>query len=348
MDGELMDLAEAFDDNPADEIGGENETPVTKPAKEPVVKEVIVEDDGDEEELDDEGNEVDPNADADLDLELDAEGNEIQPTGEISDETLVKLVVDGKEETKTYGQLKADAQKYAGAEKRFEEAAAIRKDAEAKLPVLTEREKQLGQVLEYYIAQSTQFMEQKQPDWEKLIAEDPQKYLATRHEWEKKQAELNQARQIKTELQRQNAEQEQASKSQRVAEERTKLLGAIPEWQDPTKAAEGAREVSKYLADAGIPAEMLSDIDHHQVLVIARKALLYDRAIAKQKAARDASANGKDPVQQKQRKQQVRVERPGAATPVATVTQRSQASRQKAAQAFKAAPSVDTLASLFE
>jgi hypothetical protein len=197
-------------------------------------------------------------------------------------------------------------------------------------------------VLEYYIAQSTQFME-KQPNWEQLIAEDPQKYLAERHAWEKKQQEHLQAKQIQSELQRRNAEAEQASKTQRLASERSALLNAIPEWQDPEKAAVGARAVQEYLTTSGIPPEMLVDVDHHQVLVIARKAMLYDQAIAKQQAARKPGAQS---VQKP--KQTVRVERPGAAAPLPTANARSAASRQNAAKAFSKAPSVDTLASLFE
>lgn len=343
MEDDLMDLAGAFDDNPDDTIAGEvvKEPVVAKSAtKEAVVVEEVI-----EPELDEEGNPV-VSEELDPDLELDLNGEDVDPdapkVGVIADDTPVTYVVDGEEVTKTFAQMKADAQKAVGAEKRFLEAAAIRKDAETKLAVIPEREKQLGQVLEYYIAQSTQFME-KAPDWEKLIAEDPQKYLAERHAWEKKQGELNQARQIQTELQRRNAEQAQASKSQVIAAEREKLLQALPEWQDPAKAAEGARAVGNYLKQVGIPDELLAEVDHHQVLVIARKAMLYDQAIAKQQAARKPGAQS---VQKPQ--QTTRVERPGAASPIATQTQRGQAQRMNAAKAFKAAPSVETLANLFE
>jgi hypothetical protein len=349
MDGELMDLASAFDDNPADAITGEDDK-VVAPVKEEVVVVEPTDDEVEAEEGDDQenGDESAESDDPDLDLDLDGEEADEgkDAVAVLKDDTPIELVIDGAKVTKTFAELKAEAQKYAGAEKRFEEAAAIRKDAETRLAVLPEREKQLGQVLEYYIAQSAQFLD-KQPNWEQLIAEDPQKYLAERHAWEKKQQENLQARQIQTELQRRNAEQEQASKAQRVAEERTKLLGAIPEWQDPAKAAEGARAIDQYLRGAGIPAEMLGDIDHHQVLVIARKAMLYDQAIAKQKAARETGAQRQKPNQQAQPKA-ARVERPGAAAPLPTQSHRTQVQRMNAAKAFKQAPSVDTLASLFE
>lgn len=353
MDEELLDLAGSFDDNPADALKGEvDATAVTpKKGKAAVQQATVVEPNG-EIELDEEGNpvEVDPpeldeNDEADIEIELDDEGNPVDPPEELAalaEDTPIEITIDGQKVTKTLAQLKEIAQKAEGAEKRFKEAATIRQNAEAKLAVLPEREKQLGQVLEYYIAQSTQFMQQKEPDWKALIAEDPQKYLSERLAWETKQTELNQARAIQTELQRRNAEQEQASKADRVQSERTALLAVIPEWSDPVKAAEGSKAVGKYLADAGIPAEMLSDIDHHQVIVIARKAMMYDAAIAKAKAARKPGA------QSVQRTVPVtRVERPGAATPVPTATTRNLAVKEKRARAFNAAPSVDTLANLF-
>lgn len=351
MDEELMDLAGSFDDNPADALAGEvADVPAKKPKV--VVQQEAVEVDAEgDEELDAEGNPVvaDPleNDEADIELELDEDGNEIDPPQEtpavIAPETPVKLLVDGKEVNKTFAQVIEAAQKVEAADKRFLEAATIRKDADAKLAVLPEREKQLGQVLEYYIAQSTQFMEQKAPDWDRLIAEDPQKYLLEHRAWEKRQFELKQATDIRNELQRRNAEAEQASKAERVISERTALLAVLPEWSDPVKAAEGSKAVGKYLADAGIPAEMLSNIDHHQVIVIARKAMMYDAAIAKAKAARKPGAQSV----QRAVVPTVRVERPGAATPPPTQTTRKLATREKATRAFNAAPSVDSLANLF-
>jgi hypothetical protein len=229
------------------------------------------------------------------------------------------------------------------AKKRFQEATTIRKDAEAKLAVLPQMEQKLSQVLQYYIGQSQQFAETQQPDWAKLLEENPTEYVKQRHAWEVKQHELNTARNIQNELQRRNAEAEQASRAQTIGEQKDLLLKAIPEWQDPVKAAEGSKAVGEYLAKSGIPDDLLKGIDHHQVLVIARKAMLYDQAIAKQQAARKPGAKT---IQKPQ--QQVRVERPGAATPMPSSASRSQVSRQKAEQRFKQAPSVDNLASLFE
>jgi len=284
------------------------------------------------------GDEV-PAGDEDLELDLNAETP--QDTGAIKDETVVVLNIDGASVQTTFGQLKADAQKYAGANKKFEEAAAIRKDAETKLAILPEREKQLGQVLEYYIQQSQQFMQTQQPNWAKLLEEDPTEYLKQRHVWEQKQTELSQARGIQQELQRRDAEARQASMTQFAAEQKALLIQALPEWSDPQKAAQGARELDQYLADQGVPPEMRAQIDTAKVVLIARKAMLYDRALAKQAAARKAGLL-------KNQQQARQVERPGAGRGVPTASTKEVARLQKADKAFKQNPGVNTLAAFFE
>lgn len=277
----------------------------------------------------------------DEDLELDLIGEQQTPADGIKDETVVVLNVEGKTVETTFGQLKANAQKYESANHRFEEAAAIRKDAESKLAILPERERQLGQVLEYYINQSQQFLNAQQPDWAKLLDDNPTEYLKQRHAWEAKQTELNQAKNIQTELQRRDAEARAASNQRFADEQKVLLIEALPEWKDPQKAAQGARELDQYLADQGVPPEMRAQIDTAKVVLIARKAMLYDRAIAKQAAARAAGLR-------KNQQQGARVERPGAGRTPPTATGKEVARLQKADKAFKQNPGVNTLAAFFE
>jgi hypothetical protein len=271
----------------------------------------------------------------------------------IPDNHKVKLTVDGKEVEYTFGDLKSGAQKFEAANKRFEEAAAIRKEYTDKAQGLGQREQQLGQVLQFYIEQSQQFMA-KEPNWAELLQSDPQKYLVERHNFEQRQMALAQARQVQQNVQRQQAEQQQASVNQRVGEAKQNLLTAIPEWTDPKKAAEGALAIDKYLDESGIAPEMRKAIDSAEVLVIARKAMLYDQAVAAAKArkgAKPAVAQGQQQAQgqrQVQRQQHGRVERPGAATAAQTAASRQNLSKANQSKAFAANPTVDTLASFFE
>jgi hypothetical protein len=296
-------------------------------------------------------------------VEVDADGNEVviddvadanqnQPAElVIPDDHKVKLTIDGKDVEYTFADLKAKAQLAEGAHKRFDEAAAIRKEYTEKAAGLQTREQQLGQVLQYYINQTQEFMQQE-PNWADLIQNDPQKYLTERHNWEVRQAKLNEARQVQANLQRHQAEQAAASAHQRVEEAKRALLTAIPEWADPKKAAEGARAIDAYLHEQGIAPEMRAAIDSAQVLLVARKAMLYDQAVAAAKARKAAGGQQvrgqAQPVQTQRQVRQVRVERPGAATAAQTAASRQNLSRANAAKAFNANPSVDTLATFFE
>jgi len=255
--------------------------------------------------------------------------------GDPSEDPVFEIQIgDGKTKTLKQSELLAEASKYHGANKKFEEAAAIRKDAEAKLAELPQREQQLGNVLEHYIRASQAMMTEQQPNWEALLAQDPAQYTRVRHQWEQRQVQLQQAQAIQAELGRRNAEAQAASLQGRLTEERTKLVEAIPAWKDPKVAAEGATAIGKYLVSQGIPEQMVNSMDSAAVTLIARKAMLYDQAMAKQKAA-----------QQGGNRQAPRVERPGAAR---AATPKSQVERANAGKAFKANPTVDTLASFFE
>lgn len=264
-------------------------------------------------------------------LVLDPEEQDVDPDAE--DDPVFEIPVgDGKTITKTQSELIAEASKYHGANKKFEEAAAIRKEAETLKAQLPEREKQLGTVLQHYIRESQAIMAAQQPNWEALLAQDPAEYTRVRHNWEQHQARLQEARGIQAQLDQRNAEAQAVTLQGRLSEERNKLIEAIPEWKDPAKAAEGAKAITTYLGQQGIPAEMLGTIDSAPVLLIARKAMLYDQAIARQKSTQQGVKTAQ------------RVERPGASQ----VTPKRALAKANAAKAFNANPSVNTLASFFE
>lgn len=358
MGADVADLESMFADEPGEstQVVQQTQTQTGTDTQKQPTAEVVV-------ELDEEGNpieseviELNENGDPVVVEELEAEVTDENTPAElvIPDDHKVKLTIDGKEVEYTFGDLKAGVQKAEGADKRFAEAAAIRKEYTDKSQNLVTREGQLAQVLEYYIGQAQQTME-KEPNWGELIASDPQKYLVERHNWEQKQSQLLQARQVQENLRRQEAERQEASNQQRVQEAKAKLQTAIPEWADPKKAAEGAVAIDRYLHEQGIAPEMRAAIDSAEVLVIARKAMLYDQAIAAAKArkgkpaAAAQQAQGQQPAARQQAvRQQTRVERPGAATAAQTAASRQNISRVNANKRFEANPSVDTLAGFFE
>ncbi|WP_321944546.1 response regulator receiver protein [Burkholderia cenocepacia] len=297
--------------------------------------------DGDDEHVDDQlagdstagGTQSPAGDDEQLDLSNGDEQHQNDDDPDGDDPVFEVPVGDGQKVSKKLSELIADASKYHGANRKFEEAAAIRKDAEQKLAQMPEREKQLGTVLEHYIRAHESLMAEQQPNWERLLAENPTEYVRVRHMWEARQRQVLEARQVQQVLAQRNAEAEAASKRRRLDEAHTKLVQANPTWADPKKAEEGARAIDQYLESHGIAANVRANIDSAEVLLIAQKAMLYDQALARQKAAQQG---GNRPVP--------RVARPGPAR----TTTRSQQARANAEKAFAANPSEKTLASFFE
>ncbi len=62
-----------------------------------------------------------------------------------------------------------------------------------------------------------------------------------------------------------------------LAEEAQKLAEQIPEWNDPEEGAKGRAELAEYLQNkVGFSVEELQSAADHRLIVMARKAMLYD------------------------------------------------------------------------
>lgn len=118
-------------------------------------------------------------------------------------------------------------------------------------------------------------------DWGKLAAEDPAEYVRQQHALSSRQQKLQAA------IYRLNeAKQVQAATSAEVTQERlkseqTRLLESLPEWKDAKRYASESAEISEYLTKAGYAPDEVSGVTDHRAVILARKAMLYDRMVAK-------------------------------------------------------------------
>lgn len=258
-----------------------------------------------------------------------------EPEIDEPEEDLYEIKVNGKTQKVTQKRLIELAQKADGADKKFEEAAAARKEIEQLKAAIPEQHKKLNEALTHYIKQAEAFMP-AEPDWQQLLNADIQNgtrnYELIKFQWEQKQKELAMARNAKAELDQRNEAERVASNQRRLAEEMEKVREAIPAWKDPKRAAEDAQAIGKYLTDAGIPTDVVSNIDDHKILLMARKAMLYDQALARRSQAQNAPM------------QRVNAERPSVSQ---NAVPKTQVRRQTAEKAFKENPSTDTLANFF-
>lgn len=127
----------------------------------------------------------------------------------------------------------------------------------------------------------------KQVNWTELAQTDPMQYLSLHHQYTEAKEAYNNHLQGLTQMQRQAEQVMQQQQAQRLQQEAQAMKQAIPEWKDQARASAEMGEVQTFLSSNGFsPAEIKSVMDHRHV-VVARKAMLYDKLMAsgKQKVA---------------------------------------------------------------
>lgn len=245
----------------------------------------------------------------------------------------IVVKIDGQDRVIKQSELIRDAQKYMAGDKRLEEAATLRKQLEPEQAAVKQERAQLQQALGHYEAQLTALLQQNEPDWNYLLQNDPTEYVRVRHVWDLRQNELQRAREAQQLLtQREQFEQAQLAHA-RASEEQQKLLTALPDWKDPAKAKAEASAIDGYLQTAGFNDAERNGLMDHRMVIVARKAMLYDQLQAQQSQATNRVARIPP-----------RTERPGTSQQ----GQQAEAQRQAANKRFQANPSIDTLADLLD
>ncbi len=187
--------------------------------------------------------------------------------------------IDGKEQKVTADELIKGYQRTADYTRKTQEAAELRKTANAELEAAKSERAHYQQNLErlqHMIQQSAP----QEPDWVQLATENPAEYVrqqALFAQYRARQQALESERQQLTE--REQAEQERVAQQAR-SEEKVKLLDAIPEWKDAKRLKADKAALQDFASSVGFTPEDIDTVDDHRVLVILRKAMLYDKAVA--------------------------------------------------------------------
>lgn len=144
-------------------------------------------------------------------------------------------------------------------------------------------------------------------DWAKLRSDDPAEWAAKQQEIKDRQTQIQEA---KAELARQWQAQAETLKAEQTEQlgkhlerEREALLKAIPEWRDESAFESERKGMREYLSGQGFADEEIDQATDHRLILMARKAMLYDQEQAKQAVALKKVA-----------KVAKKIVRPGAAT----------------------------------
>lgn len=218
-----------------------------------------------------------------------APANDPAPEPEQTDEA-PEIQSDDSDQSEATGEADDAAQiedREAALEKEFK-AAYTRKTQELAevRKALTERQTKLDQYVQQGEALvnvlAAEFQSEFQGvDWGKLAAEDPAQYVQQRHRFDERQRKLALAvGQLQNARQQQQATSEQETQ-QRLADEQKKLVEAIPDWKDAAKASAEIAEVREFLTKTGYSPDEVNGVTDHRAVLLARKAMLYDKMVSK-------------------------------------------------------------------
>jgi hypothetical protein len=202
------------------------------------------------------------------------------------DDPTVTVKIDGKDVEVKLSELKNGYQRQADYTRKTMEVSEQRKAAEAESQkARTEREAYSKNLQTMQVQLEAALQQQQQTDWAKLLESDPVEYLKQQHLAQTRQATLQQvyAEQQKAQAQQQ-AEQEQARASY-LAQQQEELLAKLPDWKDEAKAKAERTALRDYLLNSGYDKQTVDSITDAKAVVLARKAMLYDRIMDKASAA---------------------------------------------------------------
>lgn len=202
-------------------------------------------------------------------------------------------LADGTEAT--VSDLIAGNLKNADATRKWQEAADLRRTAEAESAAIRASEQKINEQREY-LASLIQSIIPQAPD-PSLLQTDPLGYMtqkANHEQWGQHLAYLEQEQQ-RTQTER------QASAEKEVAEKRQKewatALEKLPELKDPQRLEAFGKDTLKYGAEYGYTPQELANIHHdHRNLVVMKKAIAWDKLQAS-KATVQKKVEGRPPVQ---------------------------------------------------
>ena len=218
-------------------------------------------------------------------VEAEQPEQEDQPTEDTDDPT-VTVKIDGKEVEVKLSELKNGYQRQADYTRKTMELSEQRKAVEIETQKARYERQQYADGLQQQAALlQAQLQEQNQIDWQKLLQDDPIKYLEQQHLAQQRQAQLQQTLVEQQRVAAVNqAEQQQAYQSF-LSQQQNELLAKLPEWGDETKAKAEREAIKGFLRDSGYTDQELAAVSDHRNVIVARKAMLYDQMMAKAQAA---------------------------------------------------------------
>ena len=224
--------------------------------------------------------------------------------------------VDGKEVSVTLDELQKGYSRTQDYTRKTQQIAEVRKQVEQETYAVRAEREQYAQLLGALQAQLQS--SEPQIDLERLYQEDPIEWVRQNEVMRQRQEKLGA---IQSEQQRLSQvaqyEQQRAMEAQ-LASQQEALLAALPDWKDPKKAKAEKALVIESAKAAGFTDEDLKSVYDHRLVLLLRKAALFDQMVSKRQGIKPVVNNGP------------RTAKPGAAGRVSTTTESTRAKQRLA------------------
>lgn len=222
--------------------------------------------------------EGDEDAEGESDEDEDQEGDEEQPRK-------FRVKVEDAEKEVTLDELIRGYQTYEDYTRKTMALGEERKSFDAeKAEVARERETYAA-----LLPQLRAFIEGQQEDpaeLERLRQTDPGEYAARMEEKRQRQEQLNAVTAEEQRLAQQADQDALQTLKSTIETERGELIKAVPAWKDPAKFEAGYKEIRDYATKNGFKPEEIALVYDHRTLLMARKAMMFDRLQDKSRETR--------------------------------------------------------------
>lgn len=236
--------------------------------------------------------------------EVAEEGDEEPEAEEVESEAepeveYLELVVNGEQVKKSKAETVELAQKGLDYTQKTQQLAEERRNAQAELnakaQVLQLREHVFDKAAEAKSLEA-QLAQYESIDWNALVDSDPVQAMKLDRQYRDLQTkhmrisnEINHAQQqVQANQQRLNGEF--------LEREKQSLIKSIPEWSDKAKSAAERDEIKDELRKAGYSDHEIDGLADHRHVVIARKAMLYDKLMSKKPEVQKRVAEAPKPI----------------------------------------------------
>ena len=243
-----------------------------------------------------------------------SEEEEEQEEGEQPQTFTVK--VDGKEVSVTLDELQKGYSRTQDYTRKTQQIAEVRKQAEAETYAVRAEREQYAQLLGALQAQLQS--SEPQIDLDRLYHEDPIEWVRQKEVMRERQEKLGAIQSEQQRLAQVSQYEQQRAMEAQLASQQEALLAALPDWKDPKKAKAEKALVIESAKAAGFTDEDLKSVYDHRLVLLLRKAAMYDQMVSKRQGIKPVVNNGP------------RTAKPGAAGRVSTTTESVRAKQRLA------------------